>query len=67
MRLSYTCWETKEGGYIGFLNQYPEYWTQGDSITELEEMLISLYGDIMKFDDIRPAVFERTGFIDVPA
>ena len=67
MRLSYTCWEAKEGGYIGFLNQYPDYWTQGDSVTELEEMLVSLYGDIMKLDDIRHAVFERTGFIAVPA
>jgi len=47
MQLTYTYWEVKEGGYIGYLNQYPDYWTQGDSIDELEKMLVSLYGDIM--------------------
>jgi len=50
MNLSYTYWTAKEGGYIGYLNQYPDYWTQGDSIEELENMLTSLY------DDIQPAV-----------
>ena len=67
MRLSYTCWEAKEGGYIGFLNQYPDYWTQGDSVEELESMLVSLYGDIIQMDDVRPAVAERTGSVAVPA
>jgi predicted RNase H-like HicB family nuclease len=50
MQLSYTYWEAKEGGYIGYLNQYPDYWTQGDSLEELEKMLISLYGDVTQFD-----------------
>ena len=66
MELSYTYWEAKEGGYIGYLNQYPDYWTQGDNIPELERMLASLYADIMQFDDIRPPVPERTGLIAVP-
>ena len=43
------------------------YWTQGDNIEELEQMLASLYGDIMQFDDIHPAVPERIGSIAVPA
>ena len=59
MQLSYSFWEAKEGGYIGYLNQYPDYWTQGDNIKELEDMLISLYGDIMQFDDFRTAVHEN--------
>ena len=67
MELSYTYWEAPEGGYIGFLNQYPNYWTQGDSVEELEKMLASLYGDIMQFDDIKSAVPEHTGLIAVPA
>ncbi|MCL2025275.1 MAG: hypothetical protein FWG92_00515 [Leptospirales bacterium] len=66
MQLSYTYWEAKEGGYIGYLNQYSDYWTQGDSIEELEKMLISLYGDIIKFDDIQRPVPERTGLIAIP-
>ncbi|MDR2965639.1 MAG: type II toxin-antitoxin system HicB family antitoxin [Treponema sp.] len=67
MQLSYTYWEAEEGGYIGYLNQYPDYWTQGDSVEELEKMLISLYGDIMQFDDIKSAVPEYTGLVAVPA
>jgi predicted RNase H-like HicB family nuclease len=59
MDLSYTCWEAQEGGYIGFLNQYPDYWTQGESVEELEHMLASLYSDFMQFDDI--PVPERMG------
>jgi predicted RNase H-like HicB family nuclease len=65
MNLSYTYWGAKEGGYIGFLNQYPDYWTQGNSIEELEKMLASLYGDIIQFDDIQSAVPEHTGTIAV--
>jgi len=66
MQLSYTCWEVKEGGFVGYLNQYPDYWTQGDSIEELEKMLISLYGDIIQFDDIHSAVPEHTGLVAIP-
>ena len=65
MELSYTYWEAKEGGYIGYLNQYPDYWTQGDSVEELKNMLISLYTDIMQFDDIQSAVPEHTGLLAV--
>lgn len=65
MNLSYTFWEAKEGGYIGYLNQYPDYWTQGDSVEELENMLSSLYDDIMQFDDVQPAVPEHSGLITV--
>jgi len=65
MNLSYTYWEAKEGGYIGYLNQYPDYWTEGENIEELEHMLISLYSDIIRFDDIQSAVPEHTGSLSV--
>ena len=65
MNLSYTFWEAKEGGYIGFINQFPDYWTQGDSVEELESMLSSLYEDIIQFDDIQSAVPERIGQLAV--
>ena len=65
MNLTYTYWDAKEGGYIGFINQFPDYWTQGDSIEELECMLSSLYDDIMQFDDIQSAVPERIGQLAV--
>jgi hypothetical protein len=61
MELSYTWWGAEEGGYIGFINQYPDYWTQGETIKELEMMLKSLYHDIKTFDDIKQPVSEHTG------
>ena len=67
MNLSYTYWESHEVGYVGYLNQYPEYWTQGESIEELEKMLASLYGDIITFDDIQLPIPEHTGLITIPA
>ncbi|MCL2184953.1 MAG: type II toxin-antitoxin system HicB family antitoxin [Treponema sp.] len=65
MNLSYTFWEAKEGGYIGYLNQYPDYWTQGDNVEELEKMLASLYDDLIQFNDLQPAVPEQTGLIAI--
>ena len=65
MNLSYTFGEAKEGGYIGFINQFPDYWTQGDSIEKLETMLSSLYGDITQFDDVQSVVPEHTGQLAV--
>jgi predicted RNase H-like HicB family nuclease len=54
MQLAYTYWEDKEW-YLGYLNQYPEHWTQGRTLSELEEMLVSLYKDLVTFDDIQSA------------
>ena len=65
MNLTYTYWEAQEGGYIGYFNQYPDYWTQGESVEELEKMLLSLYEDITHCDDIQPAVPARTGLLVV--
>jgi predicted RNase H-like HicB family nuclease len=49
MDLPYTYWEAAEGGYIGYWNCYPDYWTQGETEDELKEMLLSLYQDIAAF------------------
>jgi hypothetical protein len=65
MELSYTYWEAAEGGYIGFINQCPDYWTQGETIEELETMLKSLYQDIQTFDEIRQPVQEHTGTLSL--
>ena len=46
--LQFTYWEAVEGGYLGYLNEFPEQWTQGDSFEELKEMLVSLYHDLVE-------------------
>jgi predicted RNase H-like HicB family nuclease len=43
MKLDYTYWQEKDGWYLGYLNDYPDHWTQGKSIPELEDMLKDLY------------------------
>ena len=42
MQIPYTYWPAKEGGYIGYWNDYPEYLTEGESIQDLQYMLRDL-------------------------
>jgi len=45
MSLDYTYW--KDGDwYVGHFDAYPDYETQGKTLQELEQMLISLYKDL---------------------
>ncbi len=32
--------------WLGYLEDYPDYWTQGESETELRENLLDLYKDL---------------------
>jgi predicted RNase H-like HicB family nuclease len=38
-------WE-ENGAWIGYLQDYPDYWTQGDSLDDLKEHLNDLYADL---------------------
>jgi len=38
-------WE-EERAWLGYLQDYPDYWTQGDSIEDLKEHLKDLYADL---------------------
>ena len=49
MELSYTYWTAAEGGFIGYLRQYPDHWMQGETREELEAMVKYLYDDIRKW------------------
>ena len=53
MQMSYTYWKVREDVYIGFIDQYPDFHTQGDSIEELERMLFLLYAGIKQVDDVQ--------------
>lgn len=44
-RVNIVYWED-EGGWIGYLQEYPDYWTQGDSLDDLKEHLKDLYQDL---------------------
>ena len=43
--VKYTFWQD-ESMWIGYLEEYPDYWTQGISIKDLEEHLTDLYKDL---------------------
>ena len=38
-------WES-EGAWLGYLQDYPDYWTQGDSLDDLKDHLKDLYLDL---------------------
>jgi len=38
-------WE-EDGVWLGYLEEYPDYWTQGESVEDLREHLRDLYRDI---------------------
>lgn len=45
MSLKYTYWKDTDY-YIGFLNEYPDYETEGKTLEELQENLKDIYKDI---------------------
>lgn len=39
------CWE-EDGAWLGYLQEYPDYWTQGQSLEDLKEHLSEIYADL---------------------
>jgi hypothetical protein len=45
MKQKYIYWQD-ESLWLGYLEEYPDYWTQGESEVELRENLVDLYKDL---------------------
>jgi hypothetical protein len=43
--IKFVHWE-EEGAWIGYLQDYPDYWTQGDTLEDLKDHLRDLYRDL---------------------
>ena len=43
MKSKITYWTESDGKYLGYLNEYPDHWTQGDNLEDLKEHLRDLY------------------------
>jgi predicted RNase H-like HicB family nuclease len=44
-KIKFVCWQ--EGTvWIGYLEDYPDYWTQGQSLDDLKEHLKDIYKDL---------------------
>lgn len=42
MKQKYIYWQDDDM-WIGYLEEYPDYWTQGETENELQENLIDIY------------------------
>jgi predicted RNase H-like HicB family nuclease len=67
MEMPYTYWEGEDGWLVGYLNEYPEQWTQGKNIKELEEMLLDLYANIQEEEKRKKKQVKKLGVLRVPA
>lgn len=38
-------WE-EDGAWLGYLEEYPDYWTQGETLQDLRDHLRDLYADL---------------------
>ena len=45
MTVRYVSWR-EEGMWLGYLEEFPDYWTQGESLEDLQEHLKDLHNDL---------------------
>jgi hypothetical protein len=45
--LAYAYWQDS-GFWLGYLNEFPDYWTQGLSLNDLKDHPLDLYLDLSK-------------------
>jgi hypothetical protein len=45
MKQTYVYWQDEEM-WLGYLEEYPDYWTQGENEEELRLNLIDIYKDL---------------------
>lgn len=45
MKQRYVYWQD-DGKWLGYLEEYPDYWTQGDTEADLRANLLDLYRDV---------------------
>jgi predicted RNase H-like HicB family nuclease len=48
MKTRFTYWQERDGMYLGFLNEYPDHWTQGETLEDLKEHLRDLHETFRK-------------------
>ena len=44
MKKKYVYWQDDDM-WLGYLEEYPDYWTQGETEAELKENLLDIYQD----------------------
>lgn len=41
----FVYWQ-EDGAWLGYLHEYPDYWTQGETLDDLKDHLRDLYTDL---------------------
>ena len=67
MEMSYTYWEGEDNWLVGYLKDYPDHWTQGKDISELEEMLLDLYINFTEESKKSTTPIKKNGTLKVSA
>ena len=49
-RETFTYWRESDGHFLGYLNAYPDHWTQGVDLEDLKIQLLDLYHEFSKED-----------------
>ncbi len=49
-REPFTYWHETDGRYLGYLNAYPDHWTQGEDLEDLKAHLVDLHREFSKED-----------------
>jgi hypothetical protein len=60
--LKFVHWQDGDA-YLGYLQDYPDYWTQGESYEDLKEHLADLYRDLSTGEI--PGI-RRVGEMEIP-
>lgn len=64
--MGYTYWRGSSGMWLGYLDAYPEYPTQGRTISELERMLVDILGAVRDNDLADTRANRMRGVLAVP-
>jgi len=43
IEMDYIYFEAEEGGFVGYFKDFPQHVTQGETIEDLEDMLLDMY------------------------
>ena len=42
MKVRFTFWQETDGKFLGYLNEFPDHWTQGETLEDLKAHLRDL-------------------------
>ena len=60
-RIKFVYWQD-DNRWLGYLKEFPDYWTQGETMEELKENLKDIYYDLS--NELIPNV-RRTGELEI--